>query len=162
LLEAQLTGNLAGATLSASRVVRRSLGKEAESLTEGQIEKIARILVTEDASVFEAAIKNVEGREKLVSRILKLTRMVAGGAGSSAIVASDEAVGDTLANIIEVSPASAGTLPQVNLPNPYGTDNEYLYDQETGQRYGQSSPALQSLLQAITPAQRAKIQQAVP
>jgi hypothetical protein len=42
------TGNLAGATLSASRVVRRSLGKEAESLTEDQIEKIARILVTED------------------------------------------------------------------------------------------------------------------
>jgi hypothetical protein len=33
------TGNLAGATLSASRVVRRSLGKEAESLTEDQIEK---------------------------------------------------------------------------------------------------------------------------
>jgi hypothetical protein len=157
-----MTGNLAGATLSASRVVRRSLGKEAESLTEDQIEKIARILVTEDASVFEAAIKNVEGREKLISRILKATRMVAGGAGSSAIVASDEAVGDTLANIIEVSPASAGTLPQVNLPDPFGTNNPYLYDQETGQRYGQSSPALQSLLQAMTPAQRAKIQQAVP
>jgi hypothetical protein len=112
--------------------------------------------------VFEAAIKNVEGREKLISRILKATRMVAGGAGSSAIVASDEAVGDTLANIIEVSPASAGTLPQVNLPDPFGTNNPYLYDQETGQRYGQSSPALQSLLQAMTPAQRAKIQQAVP
>jgi hypothetical protein len=153
------TGNLAGATLSASRVVRRSLGKEAESLTEDQIEKIARILVTEDASVFEAAIKNVEGREKLVSRILKLTRMVAGGAGSSAIVASDEAVGDTLANIIEVSPASAGTLPQVDLPDPFGTNNEYLYDQETGQRYGQSSPALESLIQTVKPNVAQKIRQ---
>ena len=152
-------GNLTGATLSARRVVRRSLGKEAESLTEDQIEKIARILVTEDASMFEAAIKNVEGREKLISRILKLTRMVAGGAGSSAIVAGDEVVGDTVADLVGVSPASAETLPQVDIPNPYGTDNPFMYDQETGQPYGGGSPALESLVQTVKPNVAQRIRQ---
>jgi len=154
-----VAGNVTGAALSASRVVRRSLGKEAESLTEDQIEKIARILVTEDASVFEAAIRNVEGREKLISRILKLTRMVAGGTGSSAIVASDEMVGDTLADMSGVSPASAGTLPQVDLPRPFGTDNPFLYDQETGQPYDGSSPALENLVQTVKPNVAQRIRQ---
>jgi len=154
-----VAGNVTGAALSASRVVRRSLGKEAESLTEDQIEKIARILVTEDASVFEAAIRNVEGREKLISRILKLTRMVAGGTGSLAIVASDEVVGDTLADMSGVSPASAGTLPQVDLPRPFGTDNPFLYDQETGQPYDGSSPALENLVQTVKPNVAQRIRQ---
>ena len=154
-----VAGNVTGAALSASRVVRRSLGKEAESLTEDQIEKIARILVTEDASVFEAAIRNVEGREKLISRILKLTRMVAGGTGSSAIVASDEMVGDTLADMSGVSPASAGTLPQVDLPRLFGTDNPFLYDQETGQPYDGSPPALENLVQTVKPNVAQRIRQ---
>ena len=156
-----ITGNVTAATLSAGRVIKRSLGKEAESLTEDQIEKIARILVTEDPSVFEAAINNVEGREKLISRILKLTRMVAGGTGSSAIVAGDEMVGDTLADMSGVSPANAKTLPQVNLPSPFGTDNPFLYNQETGEEYGTvASGALESLIQTMSPTAKEKVQNA--
>jgi xanthine dehydrogenase iron-sulfur cluster and FAD-binding subunit A len=116
-----MTGNVTAATLSAGRVIKRSLGKQAEALTEDQIERIARILVTEDPSVFEAAINNVEGREKLVARILKLTRMVAGGTGSLAIVASDEAVGDTVANMISSATADESpalqSLVQSTSPN---------------------------------------------
>lgn len=152
-------GNVTGAALSASRVVRRSLGKEAESLTEDQIEKIARILVTEDASLFEAAIKNVEGREKLISRILKLTRMVAGGTGISAIVAGDEVVGDTVADLVGVSPASAGTLPQVDLPSMYPQPNPFGLDAQGNYVGTDQSPALESLVQTVKPNVAQKIRQ---
>ena len=103
---------------------------------------------------FSNAVKNVEGREKLIATILKITRSVAGGLGTAAIVAGDEAVGDTIGNISNamVSSATAGELPQVNLPDPYSTSNPLLYDQETGQSYLNQSPALQSLIETTNPS----------
>ena len=150
-------GNMSGAVFSSARIVRRTLGKEAAALSEDQVAEISRILVTQDSSVFSNAVRNVEGREKLIAIILKITRSVAGGLGTSAIVAGDEVVGDTVADLVGVSPASAGEMPQVNLPSPYGTDNPLLYNQETGERYGGGSPALESLVNTISPSAREKI-----
>jgi len=155
-----MTGNVTAATLSAGRVIKRSLGKEVEALTEDQIEKIASILVTEDPSVFEAAINNVEGREKLIARILKLTRMVAGGTGSLAIVASDEAVGDTAANLVPSAMAGeAGALPDVNLPSMYPQPNPFGLDSQGNYVGVDQSPALQSLIQNIGPNVSRKVQE---
>lgn len=156
-----MTGNVTAATLSAGRVIKRSLGKEAEALTEDQIEKIASILVTEDPSVFEAAINNVEGREKLIARILKLTRMVAGGTGSLAIVASDEAVGDTAANLVPSAMAGeAGALPDVNLPSMYPQPNPFGLDAQGNYVGVDQSPALQSLIENIDPNVSTRVQKA--
>ena len=154
VLTSTTMGNVSGAAYSSARIVRRTLGKEAAALNEDQIAEISRILVTEDPSLFSNAVKNVEGREKLIATILKITRSVAGGLGTAAIVAGDEVVGDTIGNISNamVSSASAGELPQVDLPNPYGTDNPLLYDQETGESYLNQSPALKSLIETTNPS----------
>lgn len=161
ILGSTMTGNVTAATLSAGRVIKRSLGKEAEALTEDQIEKIASILVTEDPSVFEAAINNVEGREKLIARILKLTRMVAGGTGSLAIVASDEAVGDTAANLVPSAMAGeAGALPDVNVPSMYPQPNPFGLDAQGNYVGVDQSPALQSLIENIDPNVSTRVQEA--
>lgn len=161
ILGSTMTGNVTAATLSAGRVIKRSLGKEAEALTEDQIEKIASILVTEDPSVFEAAINNVEGREKLIARILKLTRMVAGGTGSLAIVASDEAVGDTAANLVPSAMAGeAGALPDVNVPSMYPQPNPFGLDAQGNYVGVDQSPALQSLIENIDPNVSTRVQKA--
>lgn len=161
ILGSTMTGNVTAATLSAGRVIKRSLGKEAEALTEDQIEKIASILVTEDPSVFEAAINNVEGREKLIARILKLTRMVAGGTGSLAIVASDEAVGDTAANLVPSAMAGeAGALPDVNVPSMYPQPNPFGLDAQGNYVGVDQSPALQSLIENMDPNVSTRVQEA--
>ena len=154
VLTSTTMGNVSGAAYSSARIVRRTLGKEAAALNEDQIAEISRILVTEDPTLFSNAVKNVEGREKLIATILKITRSVAGGLGTAAIVAGDEVVGDTIGNISNamVSSASAGELPQVNLPDPYSTSNPLLYNQETGQSYLDQSPALQSLIKTTDPS----------
>jgi hypothetical protein len=161
ILGSTMTGNVTAATLSAGRVIKRSLGKEAEALTEDQIEKIASILVTEDPSVFEAAINNVEGREKLIARILKLTRMVAGGTGSLAIVASDEAVGDTAANLVPSAMAGeAGALPDVNVPSMYPQPNPFGLDAQGNYVGVDQSPSLQSLIESMDPNVSTRVQEA--
>jgi len=154
VLTSTTMGNVSGAAYSSARIVRRTLGKEAAALNEDQIAEISRILVTEDPSLFSNAVKNVEGREKLIATILKITRSVAGGLGTAAIVAGDEVVGDTIGNISNamVSSASAGELPQVDLPNPYSTSNQFLYNQETGESYLNQSPALKSLIETTNPS----------
>ena len=154
VLTSTTMGNVSGAAYSSARIVRRTLGKEAAALNEDQIAEISRILVTEDPSLFSNAVKNVEGREKLIATILKITRSVAGGLGTAAIVAGDEVVGDTIGNISSamVSSATAGEMPQVDLPDPYGTDNPLLYDQETGESYLNQSPALKSLIETTNPS----------
>ena len=170
VLTSTTIGNVSGAAYSSARIVKRTLGKEAAALNEDQIAEISRILVTESPSVFSNAVKNVEGREKLIAIILKITRSVAGGLGTSAIVAGDEIVGDTIANMFSPASASASEMPQptqreidlynsVNLPSAFGTDNPLLYDQETGERYGGDSPALDSLVSTIKPNASKKIRQ---
>ena len=54
--------------------------------------------------------------------------------------------------IRENSNEREGELPQVDLPNPYGTDNPLLYDQETGESYLNQSPALKSLIETTNPS----------
>jgi len=154
VLTSTTMGNVSGAAYSSARIVRRTLGKEAAALNEDQIAEISRILVTEDPSLFSNAVKNVEGREKLIATILKITRSVAGGLGTAAIVAGDEVVGDTIGKISSamVSSATAGEMPQVDLPDPYGTDNQFLYNQETGESYLNQSPALKSLIETTNPS----------
>ena len=105
-------GNMSGAALSTARIVKRTLGKAAEALSEDQVAEISRILVTEDPLVFSRAVRNVEGRERLVSSILRLTQMISGGLGTAAIVAGDEPVGDAVGNMtsaVIASPAEAAT-----------------------------------------------------
>ena len=144
-----LTAGVVGKTKAAMRLVRRGMGKQAELLSEEQLEQVARLLVEENADVIEAAINGRISREAAAERFSIWTNRIASTLGAGATQQAIQAdVG--LGNII--NPANAGELPQVNLPDPYSTSNPLLYDQETGQSYLNQSPALQSLIETTNPS----------
>ncbi len=85
--------------------------------------------------------------------------MVAGGTGSLAIVASDEAVGDTAANLVPSAMAGeAGALPDVNLPSMYPQPNPFGLDAQGNYVGFDQSPALQSLIENMDPNVSKKVQ----
>ena len=144
-----LTAGVVGKTKAAMRLVRRGLGKQAEMLSEDQLEQVAQMLVEENADVLEAAINGRISREALSERLSIWTNRIASTLGAGA---TQQAIQNDISLDNLISSATAGEMPQVDLPDPYGTDNPLLYDQETGESYLNQSPALKSLIETTNPS----------
>ena len=153
-----LTAGVVGKTKAAMRLVRRGMGKQAEMLSEDQLEQVAQMLVEENADVLEAAINGRISREALSESLSIWTNRIASTLGAGA---TQQAIQNDISLDNLIPTANAKTLPQVNLPSLFGTDNPFLYNQETGAAYDPvASGALEALIQTMSPKAKEKVQNA--
>lgn len=83
LLQEGVAGAVSGNWLSpVMRVVSRVLGKESK-LTQKQLEKVARIIITEDPNIMEKALNNSGAHKILVKKIQQAGNLLQRGAGSA-------------------------------------------------------------------------------
>jgi len=99
-----ITAGPVGKTLAAVRLVRRGLGAQSDMLSEDQYEKVAKMLVEENADLLEAALTKRISTEALSERLSKWINRTASTIGAGATqqaVQRDMTVGDM------ISPAQA-------------------------------------------------------
>ena len=151
-----LTAGVVGKTKAAMRLVRRGMGKQAEMLSEDQLEQVAQMLVEENADVLEAAINGRISREALSERLSIWTNRIASTLGAGA---TQQAIQNDISLDNLIPTASAGTLPQVNLPSMYPQPNPFGLDAQGNYVGTDQSPALESLVQTVKPNVAQKIRQ---
>ena len=151
-----LTAGVVGKTKAAMRLVRRGMGKQAEMLSEDQLEQVAQMLVEENADVLEAAINGRISREALSESLSIWTNRIASTLGAGA---TQQAIQNDISLDNLIPTASAGTLPQVNLPSMYPQPNPFGLDAQGNYVGTDQSPALESLVQTVKPNVAQKIRQ---
>tara|TARA_R110000868_G_C10940562_1_gene767033 strand:- start:8 stop:2161 length:2154 start_codon:yes stop_codon:yes gene_type:complete len=79
-----ITAGPMGKTLAAIRLVRRGLGAQSDMLSEDQYEKVAKMLVEENADLLEAAFTNRISNEALAENLSKWINRTASTIGAGA------------------------------------------------------------------------------
>ena len=151
-----LTAGVVGKTKAAMRLVRRGMGKQAEMLSEDQLEQVAQMLVEENADVLEAAINGRISREALSERLSIWTNRIASTLGAGA---TQQAIQNDISLDNLIPTASAGTLPQVNLPSMYPQPNPFGLDAQGNYVGTDQSPALENLVKTVKPNVAQRIRQ---
>ena len=125
-------------------------------LSEDQLEQVAQMLVEENADVLEAAINGRISREALSESLSIWTNRIASTLGAGA---TQQAIQNDISLDNLIPTASAGTLPQVNLPSMYPQPNPFGLDAQGNYVGTDQSPALESLVQTVKPNVAQKIRQ---
>jgi len=109
-----ITAGVVGKTKAAIRLVKRGMGKQADLLSEDELEQVSQMLIEENADVIEAALKGRISSEALAERLSIWTNRVASGIGSASTVGAIQSdvglnnfVSSANAEEIDVSNSSA-------------------------------------------------------
>ena len=81
-----MTAGVVGKTKAAIRLVKRGMGKQADLLSEDELEQVSQMLIEENADVIEAALRGRISSEALAERLSIWTNRIASGIGSASTV----------------------------------------------------------------------------